>query len=288
MPSNTALIIGPGALGRFLGFVLHNEGTKVAYAGKKELKTLSQQIADTRPSTIYICTPPEVTDQVWSALFVAFHDKIIFPKNQHIRIIFLNNGFVPFDDIIDQIKHCSEPPTINLTRGLVLAGFLRENKSDAWTDDQHTVRHTGGHLIYYKDIYMTPTQSDDLSQQRDPPGAKSFFTWQWREDIFALEAAKFFTNAILAYFIGPTLRPNRLVNELCPEGPLRQEYAEKFARHFSYISGLTAEILLDTLRQTVENTLENINSVSKSWHQGHVATKDYFFTRCNWNSKVAL
>jgi hypothetical protein len=137
-------------------------------------------------------------------------------------------------------------------------------------DDAGVVHHTGGNLIYYKDLWTTPNKN------QAPPGGQGFFNWQERDDILALEVAKFFVNAMLAHFIGPTLRPNGMIDELCPPGPGRRKYAEDFAKRFSHIPGVSVELLLETLRVAVGGTRENINSVSRAWCEGKVATKDYF------------
>jgi hypothetical protein len=221
---------------------------------------------------LFLCLPPEHTEALFFDWLEAFHRT---RPNCPVHFVFCNNGLLS-SEVLKKVSENSEQ--ISFLRAIFFVGAVRQFEAGACT-----VQWNGGDLVRWgfvqKDLYTnikTPGYSTSpwLQATKGACSMLGFLRWNFEENTSKLEREKFFTNFMLAAFIGPRREINKtlLTQTTVSE---RAQIARTFENLWTH-SGVTAETLIQNLTTTVELTSENVNSLSLQGAQGETSTMCYF------------
>lgn len=221
---------------------------------------------------LFLCVPPEHTEAVFFDWLEALHHARL---NVPVHFVFCNNGLLS-SAILKKISENSE--YFSYLRAIFFVGAVRQFETGACT-----VQWNGGDLIRWGFVQADRSANANTSRFATSPWLRvtkgegsmlGFLRWNFEENTTKLEREKFFTNFMLAAFIGP----RREINKTLLTKTTVSERAQ-IARIFENLwaqSGVTAESLIQNLTTTVELTAENVNSLSLQGAQGETSTMCYF------------
>jgi hypothetical protein len=235
------------------------------------------QIRRNAPLSIFLCVPPESTEEVflqWLHLVETFRIK------PSVEFVFCNNGLLSqrSRQLVSENSH-----RYRFIRAIFFVGAVRK-----FDEDMCCVQWNGGHLVRWGYISGNMRGASGNSEGTNPHKTShwmnghgkddfsvGFLDWKFEDYPDRLELEKFFTNFMLAAVIGPHAEQN---------GTLLDKISEKellsLARQFECLwtdSGVTETSLLENLKSTVKQTANNINSLSLQGVNGSVSTAEYFF-----------
>jgi ketopantoate reductase len=245
----------------------------------REILEQSQTEGDSAVS-IFLCVPPESTEMVFKEWINAAGNQSL--KNS-VEIVFCNNGILsaPVRKIISE-----KASKINFLRAVFFVGAVRIEG-----DGLCRIVHNGGQLVRWGYLPLQHPVSDSGTQESqfqktsfwmnrsESSGQNSFSTgflnWKFEENPDRLECEKFFTNFILAAVIGPRAGTNSEIFQKSSDAE-RTLLAEQFADLWTD-AGIQGTSLLENLKETVEATAANINSLSLQGVNGSTSAAEYFF-----------
>jgi ketopantoate reductase len=300
-------ILGAGAVGLFLGWDLlqgkaskhppvfytrspvpqerriHFSGKSFAYSpqistlcaddltAEAEVKSLSKRTAlleaplFTKRSALFVCIP-------CSELHNALQDIRRILQNQkqcHWDLLICSNGIVAKEILASLRELLKEHPGSRYIRALVYAGFQKST-----TSQRVEVQHNGGQLIRYGFPNLGNTLKDPVEISPFDTNLAFFkrtkhLQWKFESNIEKIEVAKLFLNLTLALGIGNRMLTNGTIYSLISAESL-SAWAEGFAKVFAD-QNLKASELLEILHETVDQTAQNVNSISQAWIRGDKA-----------------
>lgn len=226
---------------------------------------------------VFLCAPPEETEKVfnqWLNEFSATNTNFV------VHFVFCNNGLLsPF--ILKKTLDLN--PQFLFYRAIFFTGSVRVIENDICR-----VLWKGGELVRWgalnkaslseseslKQCLAERTQAGNVDQNRGHFMNVGFLRWQFESDIQKVEREKFFTNFMIAAFIGPRKKKNMSLFQETTED-FRKTIASQFALLWPD-NAVTRESLLENLNTTVMATGENYNSLSLQGFSGSRSTFDYF------------
>ncbi|NBX18606.1 MAG: hypothetical protein EBR09_14715 [Proteobacteria bacterium] len=230
--------------------------------------------------SIFLCVPPESTEMVFTEWIIAAGNQSL---KKSIEIVFCNNGILSPSVRKIISEKASE---INFLRAVFFVGAVRIEG-----DGLCRIVHNGGQLVRWGYLPVRLPVSDSGTQAAQvhktsfwmnhskSSGQNSFSTgflnWKFEENPDRLECEKFFTNFILAAVIGPRAGTNSEIFEKSSDAE-RTLLAGQFADLWTD-AGIERTSLLENLKETVEATAANINSLSLQGVNGSTSAAEYFF-----------
>jgi hypothetical protein len=233
------------------------------------------------PDTLFLCVPPEATEQVLHSWLGALES--LGHKDKPVLFVFCNNGCLSATTLS---RLSAAHPRFSFLRALFFVGAMR-----TLYPDQTHVRWTGGTRVAWNWLrtaagqeqlpHFLEPKTEAKGGTRSPvnePSAEvatlGFMLWQREQNIFAAERSKFFTNFMLAAAVGPQLAKNKTLSDALGDSIVSLQ-AQQFAILWEHL-GVNAKQLKSTLLSTVADTGENINSLSYAAVQGNTATMEWF------------
>lgn len=208
-------------------------------------------------------------------------------------VFLMGNGLLEDDTLTAIEASHSAGPLSNVIwfRALALAGF----QSD-WLEHDRTllITHTGGDLVLCGQYHgssghtgnhhphpwpLGPSPRTRTETGPGPGTAEARFLCgpllraTEVRDIRALELRKFFVNTVLGWCIGPENQSNGYLRTALSEAGAKS-LAGSFSRLFPAAG--RSEDLCELLWQTVAETSQNLNSVSRAWRDGDPTLAYYF------------
>jgi ketopantoate reductase len=284
----TDMIIGPGALGLFLAWDqgAQSRSANMVFLGKRNiafpvsLRSSSESVAPITAQNCFFYTKATSID--WTQIdrvFVAVQPDQIenvvseiskSPLRDKALVVFCNNGIVNNKNVTTII---GSHPNTNIVRALMFAGLKRITSTNGTL-----VEHSGGHRVVWGWLKKnSPTPSLVLTG--------NILAWEYSDNIVTIEAEKLFTNLVLAEVIGCSQTPNGQLFNLISAANI--EFA---ARQFCEIfcdRNLTAQSLISSLAQTVNETANNTNSASLALLESNTAPRDAFRSAVETQAKCA-
>jgi hypothetical protein len=235
------------------------------------------------PDTVFLCVPPEKTEEVFQAWLDAFEASST--TGRQVQFVFCNNGCLS-PATLNRLQQTH--PRFSFVRALFFVGAMRVVQPA-----QTLVRWTGGKRVVW-DWLRAPFVPEQLpsflvaaasvpssapvasaaGEVNGAPVSLGFMQWQREQNIFAAERSKFFTNFMLAAAVGPQLAKNKTLSESFGDSIVSLQ-AQQFALLWEH-HGVNAEQLKSTLLSTAADTGENINSLSYAAVQGKTRTMEWF------------
>jgi ketopantoate reductase len=289
-------ILGSGSVGLTLSFFLESKGYSVFHVGRvtesREVKLLGiPGIQDTKTIKVWSEShywSQEGLSQSFDITLVCLHtlesqkcldrfDPSPVPPWEASRLrnptsawIFLCNGLL-------------QPPshTEGLWRGLVYLGSQMETtvKPNGLRSD--TIWYRGGQKIFLGPWAASPSQlTHSLAVVSLLEQIFSETPVEWipvlgpEPNIQQKEVQKFFCNVVLALELGPTDRPNGKLFEVMSQAQLKEWlglFQDGFQLKTTELS--TMEV---SLRELVNTTASNLNSLSQQWKKGKTETLESY------------
>lgn len=223
-----------------------------------------------------VATPPQHMDESVNHIldWVTTNKDTVAQRHLRMQLLVLCNGLLEPQTWERAASTSSVIPNFSTIRCIVVAGFVRELVEGG---ARAIVTHTSGREIYWGEILATPPngQGDDgtAAEILAPALHGPLFTLLPEQNMRNLELQKFFTNAVLGWWIGN----NAATNGSLP-AVLQKVQAFRLAQEFCsafYCKGSEAS-LCNFLWHTVSTTASNVNSVSAAWCRGNRGLADYF------------
>lgn len=285
------IILGAGALGLFLAHRILTEFTEpnlniiskspqklpiFVENPKNELQEmtipnyyLSEKLDQTFPKLnkgnviIYICLPPEKIQKAFEYI------KKIVQKSENTKTIFmtfLNNGIINYNFFTYLQLFFKDKISFYLIRGIVISGFIRETHPD-----KLVIKNTSGKEIYYGFYNSNNLQ---LTHNILP---NQYLTWNYSDEIFFIEKAKFLINFVLGLYIKNRLLINSDIYSLISKKDLNLIF-KNYCKLFPDKS-ITETFIENYFKITISNASSNINSISYAWYHGNKKPIDYFVAK---------
>jgi hypothetical protein len=214
---------------------------------------------------IAVTTPPQHMDKSVNEIldWVTANSQAVTQKNVFIQLLVLCNGLLEGMTWERAIHTSAVIPNFSTVRCIVVAGFAKEMSEGG---ERVMVTHTAGREIHWGAVAGT-------QQILQPALHGPLFDLIPHDDIRNLELQKFFTNAVLGWWIGNNPATNATLRSI-----LSQEQAMLLAREFcqAFEDAGSAEDLCKFLWHTAHTTASNVNSVSAAWCRGDRGLADYF------------
>lgn len=221
------------------------------------------------PKIVFFCVPPESTESVFNLWLdsILGKSKVINP----VLFVFCNNGCLT-PEILARIAKTDS--RFAFARALFFVGAMKEKDHSSIV-----VRWTGGQQVVWgplkaPNLPHQDTHTSRLEQLFQIPSAIGFLKWQFVNEIFTVEREKFFTNFMLASGIGPRLIQNKSLANFLDDSVIFS-----LAKQFQILwhsFGVSAEKLQSTLQKTIQDTGDNINSLSFAGAHGNCSTLNWF------------
>ena len=227
------------------------------------------------PLTVYVCVPPHNVVNALKRICDLFPNLHCHPAG--VDIVFCNNGLLPefaglwpetfknaMQIFLENDTFRESHLTLKLWRALFFVGVTASHSGLT------EIVHNGGLTVQYghltNKIYLHPKSSSPNSTQ-DLVHLLPFI-WLKQKDLVDNELQKFFVNLALATIVGPRLIPNGLVSNLPAFVNLRSiaELVTLAVKH----QVTSVETLIKSFEFTINETRENVNSVSLAWFNGNV------------------
>jgi hypothetical protein len=218
-----------------------------------------------RQIQIAVTTPPQHMDRSVNEIldWVTANSQVVTQRNLPIQLLVLCNGLLESTTWERAIHTSTVIPNFSAVRCIVVAGFAKEMREGG---GHALVTHTSGREIHWGAVAGT--------SQILPPGLQGpLFDLIPHDDIRNLELQKFFTNAVLGWWIGNNPKNNNALTAI-----LSQEQALVLASEFcqAFEGDGSAADLCKFLWHTVHTTASNVNSVSAAWCRGDRGLAHYF------------
>jgi hypothetical protein len=214
---------------------------------------------------IVITTPPHHMDKAVNEIldWVTAKGETVTQKDLLIQMLVLCNGLLEPTTWERAICTNKVIPNFSTVRCIVVAGFAKEMNEGG---ERALVTHTAGREIHWGAI-------GGPSQIMPPALHGPLFDLIHHSNIRNLELQKFFTNAVLGWWIGNNPKNNDALTSI-----LNQAQALVLASEFcqAFEGAGSAEELCKFLWHTVHTTAANVNSVSAAWCRGDRGLADYF------------
>lgn len=226
---------------------------------------------------VFLCAPPEETEKVFIEWLNAFSAE----KNRPIvHFVFCNNGLLS-PVVLQKTLEVNSP--FLFYRAIFFTGSVRVIDNEGCR-----VLWKGGELVRWGALNSASLKTSEWLKQCLDEKAEvangdqnrghfisvGFLRWRFESDIHKVEREKFFTNFMIAAFVGPRKKKNISLFQETTED-FRKTIASQFALLWAD-KRVSSESLLENLNTTVMATGENYNSLSLQGFSGSRSTFDYF------------
>ena len=229
------------------------------------------------PTVVFLCTPPELTQDIFFQWLSAFASR--FPQRE-VQFVFCNNGILTPQTLAAIALKQAQQVNLSFIRALFFVGSLRSKEAKKvevqWTGGRRVIWDFLSHGSQHAFELMQNWLGKDFAAESTQVDQLGFMEWQHEGEITRIEREKFFTNFMLAAGIGPNLAKNKTLSQVISEREVA-ELAEQFADLWQ-AHRIERDALIQMLRTTVNATSENINSLSYSGAFGNSATMAWFLS----------